>query len=88
MTGQEIYDIAEWLLYNHESVKAQLKSQHTKALSQMLRDGKLYFENQVLYKVLEYHPKMKLEDLETAFEDERVRIILDRYYFKDFYYEH
>jgi hypothetical protein len=88
MTGQQIYDLAEWLLYNHESVKSLLKPQLTKALSQMMFDGKIYWENQVMYKVLEYHPKMKLEDIEEAFADERVRIILDRYYFKDFYYEH
>lgn len=71
------YKIAEWLTYNADAVSARLKQAYPKANDVSSR------EHALAYIVGEHHPRMTYEDVALAFQDERVRIIMDRYYLKE-----
>jgi len=71
------YKIAEWLAYNADAVSARLKERYPTAGDASSR------EHALAYIVGEHHPKMTYEDVALAFQDERVRIIMDRYYLKE-----
>ena len=93
MTEQQRYDIAEWLCYNHEAVRAMIKPRLLKWLEakHKMADKPIFalqyemaikdkYKDAVLYVVAEHHPKLDMYDIEDAFKDERVLIILDKYY--------
>lgn len=71
------YKIAEWLTYNSDAVAARVKALFPQANETDSR------ERALAYIVGEHHPKYTYEDIALAFADERVRIIMDRYYLKE-----
>ena len=93
MTDQEMYNIAEWLLYNKAVLLGDLKDKVSAFQERRKQMGSAFFEkiydagvesyltDQLMYRVMEHHRALTLEDVSIAFQDERVRIILDKHYF-------
>lgn len=93
---QKIYDMAEWLVHNYESVKAMLmkdllrwkeakkdladtpaiKMKYNTEINKKYRDA-------IMRMVADHHKKFDAWDIQIAFEDERINIILDKYYMGD-----
>lgn len=87
MTDQECYNIAEVLTYNKDYLKDSIKLRYIKAKS-MSRDEAIYYiEDGLKYKLVE-ETNFSLHDLDEAFQDERVKIVIESYYTKEFYHEH
>ena len=72
MTDQQIYEVAEWLVYNVETLSARYKYSY----SHMNKEDALMY-------ILAESKKYSYPDMALAFQDERVRIVLDRYYLKE-----
>ena len=94
MTDQQVFNIAEWLLYNKAILLGDLKDKLAAFQERRKQMGSAFFEkvydaglegyllDQLMYKVMENHRSLTLEDVSVAFQDERVRIILDKHYLK------
>lgn len=94
MTDQKVFDIAEWLVYNSDSVTNMLKDDlnHMIDNRNKMADTPIFalqykteilnrYEDKIMLKVAE-NMKLNYDELALAFADERVRIILDRYYLR------
>lgn len=88
MTDKQTFYIAEWLLHNADTLKHEMKDPFKKAKIMKRSDAINYLYDQILYKTKEYNNKFSFEELSKAFSDERVKIIIDKYYMKEFIYEH
>ena len=93
MIDQDKYNIAEWLVYNADAVKSMLKPSVDRWLDakykladrpifalQYETDIKARIKDRIMYIVGEHFPKHTAYDMEEAFQDERILIILDKYY--------
>lgn len=68
------FDIARWLALNHETIIAMLSQGRMKERDK-IEALKLI--------VAEENTSLSYEDISIAFEDERLKLILDRYYLKE-----
>jgi CTP synthase (UTP-ammonia lyase) len=84
------YKIAEWLLVNEQAVKAdvRMRSAYRKAATLNKEEACEFVLNNLKYIIKEYNKQMDLFDIEAALNDERVAIIVNKYYLKDWVYEH
>jgi hypothetical protein len=77
------YAMAEWLLYN-----VRMRLAYTKAGSLERKEAIEYIIDHLKYTIQEYHKGLTLYDIDALIADERVRIIVDKYYLKEWNYEH
>lgn len=84
---QSPYRIAEYILYNRLALRSLIAGTYIKAKTLPSQDAKILVEDRLVYKLAECGA-FDIDKLEAAFADERVRIILDKYYLMDFMYEH
>jgi hypothetical protein len=84
------YKIAEWLLVNEQAVKAdvRMRSAYRKAATLNKEEACEFVLNNLKYIIKEYNKQMDLFDIEAALSDERVTTIVNKYYLKDWVYEH
>ena len=88
MTESQIYFVAEWLALNKEAVRDELLEHYTKALTLTKEHAIDYIKDTLFYTFSANHPSFTEEEIEAAFADERVSVVISRYYVKEFYYEH
>jgi len=97
MGDQYIFDVAEWLLYNAKDINTILgpmlddwkKARDT--LSENIPAYKMKYNADIKYKyeetifrlALQQFEYLSQQDMQMAFEDERTRIILNKYYMED-----
>lgn len=84
------YSIAEWLLVNEVAVKAdvRMRSAYSRAATLDKEEACGYIIDNLKYIIKEYNKQMDLYDIEAALKDERVTVIVNKYYLKDWVYEH
>lgn len=87
ITDQECFNIAEFLTHNKDYLKQNLTLSYHKAKNMDRPTACSYIEDHIKYQLAE-HTKYTPTDIEHAFCDERVRIVVDKLFLKDFYYEH
>lgn len=85
------YDIAEWLLFNEKSIKQDSKIQlaYTKAKGFKDRAESIELVMDYLADVVkQYHPHLSIVEIDDIMRDERVMIIIDKYFLGEWVYEH
>ena len=84
------YNIAEWLLVNETAVKSdvRMRSAYTRAATLNKEEACECILDNLRYVIKEYNKQMDLYDIEAALKDERVAVIVNKYYLKDWVYEH
>ena len=94
MNDQYIFDVAEWLLYNAEDINNKLNPVITRwkkardslsgesptFIMKYNADIKYKYEDSVYKEAHQHFKDLSAWDIRIAFEDERVRIILNKYY--------
>lgn len=87
MTDQQCYNVAEVLTHNKDYIKSKLTPYYIKARTMPRNDAILYMEDMLKYQLADLC-KYPLTDIDYAFGDERVKIVISRLFLKEFYYEH
>lgn len=70
LTDQDIYNIAEWLVYNRDTVLISIGE---------TRDVE-HLKHKVKYTLAEHFRKLSVEDIFTAFETEKILLVFDFFY--------
>ena len=84
------YELAEWLLFNEEVIKLDVRMQRAYVRAKdMTRDEacECVLDN-LKYVIKEYHKDLDVYDIEDTLKDERVATIVNKYYLKEWVYEH
>lgn len=82
------YSVAEWLAHNANDIRAELVGKYIKARGMERPDAILYIHDVLYNHFCMTYPEHDNDETMLAFQDERVMIVMDRYFTKEFYYEH
>lgn len=85
------YDIAEWLLFNEFFIKQDDRMQLAYLKARGFKDRSESIEHVLNYLasvIKQHHPHLTLVDIDDIMRDERVMIIVDKYFLGDWVYEH
>jgi TRAP-type mannitol/chloroaromatic compound transport system permease small subunit len=75
------FRIAEWLTYNSTQLLAMLeKDKHLYNINITKRES---IEDNLMKYAIEHNKDIPIDIVYAAFDDERVKIIMDMYFFKD-----
>lgn len=81
MNNEQMYDIAVWLVANKEYLDKLVSTGES-------LDHVEFMTDTIVTEFLLHHPKLDPVDVLEAFEDEKVKEVLDIYFFKKFYTQH
>ncbi len=81
MNNEQMYDIAVWLVNNKEYLNKLVSSGESLDHIEFMTDT-------IVTEFLLHHPNIDPVDVLEAFEDDKVKEVLDIYFFKKFYTQH
>lgn len=87
MTSDTSYKIAETLVYNKDFFRQAMLPEYFKTKNMDKNEAILYIEDTLKYQ-LATNTTFSLFDIEDAFKDERVKLVIDKCFLREFHYEH
>ena len=81
------YRIAEVLVHNKDYFRHSMSLEYIKSKNMDKKDAILYIEDALMLKIAE-NTKFSPVEIEEAFCDERVKVVISKCFTREFQYEH